>query len=189
MYNYKMKDIIGNKFGKLKVIKVSGNRGNRGQIRYVCLCDCGNNHEVSGESIRKGHTKSCGCLVNEINRYNCIEDREHATWKQLYNSTIVKRSKKNGYTTDIQLLEFINISKKSCYYCGLDSSNTIKDRSKKSNLTINFNGIDRIDSNIGYTSSNVVSCCKYCNFAKNNMTQKEFKEFIIRLYTNYIKQN
>lgn len=78
------------------------------------------------------------------------------------------------------------LSKLPCYYCGLENSNFIKDRIKKNDLVIKFNGLDRIDSNDGYYLSNVVSCCKYCNCAKNTMTQDEFKNFIIRLYHNYI---
>ncbi len=184
-----MKHIIGHKFGKLTVVKMCDIRGTNGKIRYECLCDCGNKHEVGGESLRKGNSKSCGCLQKEMDRWNRIEDRDYATWKHLYSYTIIKRSKKSGYVSDIQLSEFINISKQSCHYCGIESSNTIKDRSKKSDLMLNFNGIDRIDSNIGYLLSNVVSCCKYCNCAKNTMTQDEFRSFIIRLYNNYIDNN
>ena len=47
----KIKEIIGHKFGKLTVLNTSETRGNRGQIRYDCICDCGNTHTVSGESI------------------------------------------------------------------------------------------------------------------------------------------
>lgn len=49
-----IKEIIGHKFGKLTVLNISETRGNRGQIRYDCICDCGNTHTVSGESIRNG---------------------------------------------------------------------------------------------------------------------------------------
>ena len=56
----KVIDIIGKKFGKLTVLDIHSERGNRGQIRYECKCDCGNSHITSGESIRSGKSKSCG---------------------------------------------------------------------------------------------------------------------------------
>ena len=33
---------------------------------------------------------------------------------------------------------------------------------------LEYGGIDRVDSNIGYTPENVKSCCKNCNFMKKN---------------------
>lgn len=49
-------------------------------------------------------------------------------------------------------------------------------------------GIDRIDSDKGYHSDNVVSCCFSCNSAKNAMSTKQFKEWLIRAYNHFIKK-
>lgn len=184
----KIKDIINKRFGRLIVIDLSIDRGNRGQIKYNCVCDCGNKHEVTGESLRSGRSRSCGCLSRDRIPYNRIVDREYAAFRQLYNSTIKKRSIKDNYITDISLDKFIEISKSPCYYCGLLSSNTTKDRIKSSTYVLKTNGLDRVDSNLGYLCSNVVSCCRYCNFAKNTMTQDEFRDFVIRLYNNFINK-
>lgn len=35
---------------------------------WNCECDCGNTTIVCGSSLRKGHTRSCGCLVRETTR-------------------------------------------------------------------------------------------------------------------------
>lgn len=43
------------------------------------------------------------------------------------------------------------------------------------------NGVDRIDSNIGYITNNIVSCCKICNIAKNNLHYNDFISWINRL--------
>lgn len=56
---------------------------------------------------------------------------------------------------------------KPCYYCG-GHIETI--------------GLDRIDNTKGYTASNVVSCCSVCNVAKGQMTQKEFKCWVEKIY-------
>jgi hypothetical protein len=48
-----------------------------------------------------------------------------------------------------------------------------------------YNGIDRIDSDKGYTSNNTVSCCKTCNFAKNELTTQEFYDWVQRIHKNF----
>jgi len=178
-----MIDLAGKRFGKLLVIKQLKERGNRGQIRWECICDCGNKHVTSGESIRSGKSKSCGC--NRLTPPNKEKDRELAIWKQLYNSTIIKRSVNKGYKSDISLKDFKTLSLQKCFYCGLPSSNFATDRrsgKKISDTIIKYNGIDRKNSLKGYLKDNSVACCKYCNTAKNTMTQKEFMQFIKRVY-------
>ena len=56
-----MIDLTNKKYGKLTVIKLTGERGLSGQIYWECKCDCGNIHVTSGESLRSGKSKSCGC--------------------------------------------------------------------------------------------------------------------------------
>ncbi len=60
----KIKDLTGQRFGKLIVIKDSGQRKNR-QVVWECKCDCGKITYVVGQALRTGHTKSCGCLQAE----------------------------------------------------------------------------------------------------------------------------
>lgn len=186
-----IKEIIGHKFGKLIVLNTSGTRGNRGQIRYDCICDCGNTHTVSGESIRSGKSKSCGCNRYEYKPKTYNQNRENQMWKQLYKSTIVKRSKKNNWCVLISLPEFIKLSKSNCFYCGVEPFIQIKDRLNSvhidNEIKVFANGIDRVDSMIGYTTNNTVPCCKHCNTAKNTMTDNEFKDWVMRVYEYYIK--
>jgi len=184
-----VKNIINHKFGKLLVVKQLEERGNKGQIKYECTCDCGNSHKVTGESLRSGKSKSCGC--NRKTPPNKIQDREFAIWSYLYSSTVLKRNKKRGIVGDITLEDFIFLSKEPCYYCNLKDSNLAQDRrgwnknKQVSDTVVKFNGIDRTDSSKGYVWGNVVSCCKYCNTAKNTMSEDEFINFIKRVYENF----
>ena len=57
-------DLTGKRFGKLVVLKRVENNMHR-QPQWECLCDCGNKTIVVGQKLRKGITKSCGCLVYE----------------------------------------------------------------------------------------------------------------------------
>jgi hypothetical protein len=57
-------DIIGQRFGRL-VVKGMASRDSRGKYLWLCDCDCGQRTIVSGDNLRSGHTKSCGCLRGE----------------------------------------------------------------------------------------------------------------------------
>lgn len=63
----KFKDMIGLKFGKLKVISRAPDRYISGKqvTMWNCHCDCGNDTVVSGHSLRNHHTESCGCGIRE----------------------------------------------------------------------------------------------------------------------------
>ncbi len=55
------KDLTGKTFGRLTVIERTKESKN-GRRRWICQCECGNITEVKAQSLRDGHTKSCGCL-------------------------------------------------------------------------------------------------------------------------------
>ena len=60
------KDLTGLQFERLEVQARAAN-GKGGHPQWLCKCDCGNEVIVNGQSLRKGRTKSCGCL-NQENR-------------------------------------------------------------------------------------------------------------------------
>ncbi len=59
-----IKDISGQRFGKLIVIEPTEKRADGGSVVWKCHCDCGNDTEVSWSRLRKGKVRSCGCLSN-----------------------------------------------------------------------------------------------------------------------------
>lgn len=63
----KINDLVGCRYNRLKVLSRVDN-GKYGQIRYSCLCDCGNTKIIDASSLRSGSTSSCGCLRQEKNR-------------------------------------------------------------------------------------------------------------------------
>lgn len=58
-------NLIGEKFGRLTVIKKDINKQNRAY--WLCKCDCGNPNLVSikESNLKRGITKSCGCIRKE----------------------------------------------------------------------------------------------------------------------------
>lgn len=57
----------GMRFGRLIVIRKEpkDKRYKDNHTRYLCKCDCGNETIVRSDVLRKGRTKSCGCLLSE----------------------------------------------------------------------------------------------------------------------------
>lgn len=56
----RVKNIIGEKFGRLTVIAFSHSAKGK-QTSWTCSCSCGNTTIVRTGSLRSGGTKSCGC--------------------------------------------------------------------------------------------------------------------------------
>lgn len=58
----------------------------RGRCRYLCRCDCGTEREVFIPSLRRGVSRSCGCLHVELLRarattHGLTGTSEHKIWK------------------------------------------------------------------------------------------------------------
>ena len=77
---------------------------------------------------------------------------------------------------EISQEEFNKTVKEPCHYC-----NVIQERG--------FNGIDRLDSNIGYVIDNCVSCCKICNYMKCSLPVDVFLKRIEHILTYNNKIN
>ena len=60
-------DLLGQRFGRLTAIEEAG-KDKHGSILWRCKCDCGNECVVVGYSLRRGDSKSCGCLQRELAR-------------------------------------------------------------------------------------------------------------------------
>ena len=63
----KLIDLTGKRFGRWFVIERAPDKvnGTRHSVMWSCRCDCGTTKVVSGENLKQGFTKSCGCLSVE----------------------------------------------------------------------------------------------------------------------------
>jgi hypothetical protein len=96
------------------------------------------------------------------------------------------RTRGNAKVRDIEFsiskLYYESIAKENCHYCDTEPAKINSDVSR----CLSYNGLDRIDSSLGYVEGNVVSCCKYCNYAKHDMSVKDFKDWLTRCYSHTI---
>ena len=64
-----VKDLIGQKFGRLTVV-ARGENTSYGKATWVCACECGRQKEktVTSYDLTSGKVRSCGCLYYESNK-------------------------------------------------------------------------------------------------------------------------
>ena len=132
---------------------------------------CGNSCFVKTSHLLSGHTKSCGC-----SRYT---EQKHPNRKRL-SATLLrdkkllrdyrKGAKKRGLSWELPIEIFFGLTKKSCTYC--------------SQAPDPVNGVDRVDSSLGYMVENCVPCCGPCNRMKMAMPLSEFIERVKRIFNN-----
>lgn len=179
------KDKTGYRYGKLLVIKKSESK--LGHTFWECLCDCGNTTVVNTSSLKEnGGTKSCRCLSTEFNKK--VSTRKIRSKNKLPNNEgglndifrQYKDNAKNGKRIfELNREEFKLLIDSNCHYC-----NKVPSRDR---WGYKYNGIDRIDSNKGYSLSNCLPSCFHCNKMKNNDTKSDFLNQIKLIYERHLK--
>ena len=70
-------DLEGQKFGRLTVLGFCGMK-NKNSL-WLCLCDCGNTCRTHSGNMKRGHSRSCGCLSDESRRAGTHGERKGQT--------------------------------------------------------------------------------------------------------------
>lgn len=155
----KIRDLIGQKFGRLTVISrvIPAKR-----VRWACKCECGNTTEVYSINLLSGDCKSCGCLKPVLK----LSSEEVAF--RLHLRDYKRNADRRGYDFDLTDEEFRDMTKQECHYCGSEKGI----------------GVDRMDNSIGYTIGNSVPCCNICNRAKHTMSYLKYTNWISKIKSN-----
>ncbi len=72
MTNHFFKDETGKRYGILLVVDRSRNNL-YSNATWNCICDCGKRAVVTGVSLRRGDTKSCGCIARNRGNHTVVE--------------------------------------------------------------------------------------------------------------------
>lgn len=181
-----MLDLRWKKFGRLTVLSRTATQKSRGM--WSCQCDCGKTTTVSTSNLKRNKVRSCGCLKKEVSAqsikkiigYNTLSTGEavfNALYKDYKISALYKKLE-----FDLSKNDFKRLTKQNCKYCNTEPKHLYK----KKNLNGGYvgNGVDRLDSNKGYTYDNVVPCCKTCNTMKNTLSVEEFVLHIQQISIN-----
>lgn len=195
-YGMRKENLVGRKFGRLLVVEeVQPKPGKPKRPQWKCKCECGNTIIVHrGCDLKSGNTTSCGCLKSEVlselaSKRN-FDSRKYDP--RMATARIVYRE--DYLDGDLTFEQFYELSQQNCFYCGNQPSNKRAGRGKRSSEFYNtncefiFNGLDRINNSELHNYSNVVACCKWCNYSKRERTVEEFTRWVENLYTNLQKK-
>ena len=101
----------------------------------------------------------CRHIAGVEDRPDAWTDKKNVSYKRyLY------KSKSQNTEFAITEEEFQTLTSGACAYCA------------RQNSTTHRNGIDRVDSAVGYVVENCVPCCGECNVMKKTMTPAEFRD-------------
>lgn len=166
----KESDYIGKKYNKLTVKSFEG-KDNFGNHIVDCDCDCGNSKNVLLRDIRKGITKSCGCLQKEVAKG--MKVTHGLTGTRLYN--IWCNMKERCYNSSVPAYE--NYGGRGITVCDewkdgiVAFHNWAKDNGYSDKLTL-----ERLDVNKGYSPDNCTWITKG-DQARNTRNSKHINLF------------
>ncbi|MEK3993708.1 hypothetical protein MKY29_03050 [Psychrobacillus sp. FSL K6-2365] len=147
------KDLTGQTFGKLTVMKFSRDvkSGKRFRKYWECICECGKTNEIRTDSLTSGKVTSCGCLKNEQDQINLIKNHRHKmSGTRLYG--IWQKMKDRCYNSNLRSYE--DYGARGIKICDewLVPDNFID--WALANGYKNYLTIDRIDNNGNYEPTN-----------------------------------
>lgn len=165
-------DIANQRFGRLLVTgrgeDWKSRTGNK-HIRWNWICDCGTTGRSTGNQLRAGRAKSCGCFKKDpLTAFNNVY------------SDYTGSARRRGLSFMLSREVFREITSSACYYCGVPPSKT---ETRAAVATYAYNGID---STLGYVLDNCVPCCFPCNSAKGILSESDFFSLIQRIYSKHL---
>ena len=167
------KSLVGEIFGKLTAIERLDQTDKYRCRYYRCKCDCGNEKIVSSRLLQhKAGTRSCGCLGRTK-----LPSGE-AAFNGLYASYKISAGYRK-FSFSLSKKQFKVLTQGQCKYCGLGPKQTTSN--KNTNGTYIYNGIDRVNPTLGYSTKNCVSCCAKCNRMKSDMSKSDFLQHVLAI--------
>lgn len=97
-----------------------------------------------------------------------------------------RSASKRGHQFTLTEQQFKKLTKGHCYYCGCEPKTPIL--SKSGREPYYFNGVDRVNNDEGYTPSNSVTCCRWCNSFKSNFDHEVFLKHVVSIFLHQIKK-
>jgi hypothetical protein len=179
---------IGEKHGRLTIMGTNPYYSRASRIRPThsfchCKCECGKEVDAFYWNLKKGVTRSCGCLRRE---HHHRLGQGAGTRRRMYRQ-YKRNAQRSGVDFSLTFDVFCQYIGEKCYYCGEQPGEVYwkSEHVTKEWGTIKANGIDRINSKSGYSIENIVPCCKTCNYMKQEFTQEEFLGKVKLIYEKH----
>lgn len=176
----------GMRYGRLTILDVTRRDGKNTHHYFVAArCDCGVEKEVRLSGLQAGSTLSCGCYAEEARRAANIGNTRarHAEGMNAQRSVFMdykRHAKSRGLFFDLNFEQLVKIASQPCFYCAAPPANISAPKNAYGSFI--YNGIDRVDNDLGYSVENCVPCCRPCNSAKNSITKEMVWKLFHRLF-------
>ena len=167
--------LVGERFGRLIVISFS-HIDNGHNSHWNTVCDCGNTSIVNGSILKRGDTKSCGCLQKEKSADLCRKKigRLNSNW----NEDLTDEDRARGRQISGYKKWRIDIYKRDDYTC--------QKCGKRGGCKLNAHRIEGFADNpeLRTSLSNGTTLCKDCHkeyhhlHGHNHATREKFEEWI-----------
>ncbi len=146
-----VKNIAGQKFGRLTVISYAG-IDSRGYSVWKCECDCGTLRDFTSHSLKKGHTRSCGCLrkdkfLERITRHGHAPSSGSSPEYNAWNNMLRRCNRENHPEYHLYGGRGIKVCERWTAFGNFLIDVGVRPSPRHS--------IHRIDNNLGYTPDNV----------------------------------
>jgi hypothetical protein len=148
------------------------------KLYYKCQCkNCGSILTVRKDVIVAA--TACHCA-------KCVGNSKKPTTEVAYNvsrGNYKRAAIFRGLSWDLSPEEFKDIVSKPCHYCGAEpvQKNHLK-RYMRVETPVYLNGVDRVNSKLGYSVDNCVPCCEKCNRMKLDYSKEDFLSHIEKIY-------
>mgnify|MGYP000420341430 CR=1 FL=1 len=179
---------VGEAYVELTVISQApsykSTSGNKVSMRKMwrVQCSCGATFDTSGTRLRRGDIimcRACACKLRPQS-LKLYSNMELAFTKMIKDRA---RQKTPPIPVSITVDEFTSLVAKDCHYCGAAPSQRSYFGKR---IPFLVNGLDRVDNAKGYSSDNVVPCCRFCNTAKSNLPVDTFLSRVAAVYRRSI---
>lgn len=160
-------DLTNRKFGRLTVLYRT-EPDKSGRCYWFCECECGNTTRVVANSLRKGLTKSCGCLRKEVCKETHTKHGEHGTRLYTIWQDMLLRCNYSGATG------YEYYGGRGIKVCDEWSKDYIPFRDwAKANGYKDYLTLDRINNDGNYEPSN----CRWATYKEQNNNSRHCKKF------------
>ena len=162
-----LKDLTGSKFASFTVI--GEDVGNRSQGRmWLCRCECGIIRSYASSQVRSKKITSClDCYNKAISKFEPVGEITRGHW-----SRISRNAELRGLPLEASCQFAWNLFLKQDRRCALSGEPLVFCSSARGSG--NTASLDRIDSCLGYTETNIQWVHKEINTIKSNLSDSEF---------------
>lgn len=185
---------MGVKRGKLTIVSENIQVTSDNKFKFNVQCDCGKAYFLLARTF---YTKdnpmcmSCSRKISYAKYHKATFDANRTKYVGLISGTFFSHIKQSAQTrnhvfdiTKEFIWELYLKQEGKCTLSGADISLSLKRKKSDPDFSAITASLDRINSDEGYTTDNVQWVHKVVNKMKNNLTEKEFKNWCKLIHDN-----